>query len=297
VSNEQIYRVIERFANKYPITAMAKFYQVSTSGFYAWKNRKKEDKDIELLNMIKECQEKNKKLLGYRRVRLWLQKEKGINVNKKRILRVMRQNNLLSKIRRKRVFSLKMGNANKYENILNRNFASAQPNEKWVSDISEISTPNGKVFLSAIKDLYDDFIVSHVMADRQTYPLVDRTIKLATSHEKTKAETILHTDGGGQYRSKKYKEQTKENNITPSMSAPGTPGDNSPAENFFSTLKTECIYLENPRDPNEAIEMVEEYIQYYCYERIQQDGKTPWERRSKWYEENGMSLSHNSPGK
>lgn len=97
-------------------------------------------------------------------------------------------------------------------------------------------------YLSAIRDLYDNFIVAYKTAKRQDYSLVDRTIRAALAAESPAEKVILHSDQGGQYRSFDYRACTEENSLTPSMSSPGTPGDNACAENFFSIFKTECIY-------------------------------------------------------
>ncbi|MDF2597039.1 MAG: transposase, partial [Clostridia bacterium] len=79
---------------------------------------------------------------------------------------------------------------------------------------------------------------------------------------------------------------TKENNMTPSMSSPHTPGDNACAENFFSIFKTECIYMEKPQNIKEADEMTAEFIDYYNYERIQlRSGLTPYEERRHWFDD------------
>jgi transposase InsO family protein len=97
--------------------------------------------------------------------------------------------------------------------------------------------------------------------------------------EKSKKPPLLHSDGGGQYRSFDYRKQTTEHAITSSMSKPSTPGDNACAENFFSIFKAECIYLEKPKTLDEALKLTDEFVHYYNYERIQGNGLTPYEER------------------
>lgn len=264
---------------------MCEFYHVSRGGYYSWKKRDPaKSKDIELVKLINECHASHKRRYGYRRVKLWLEREKGVCVNHKRVLRVMNKYNLLSVIRRKKLYKFKLNGNLKYANILNRNFHVDMPNCKWVTDISYIITPEGVLFLSAIRDLYDNYVVAYKMSTRQEYALVSETIQTALNLEKPKQKIILHSDGGGQYRSFGYHDDTDAGGITPSMSRPGTPGDNAMAENFFSILKTECIHMEKPKTISDARELTEQFINYYNYNRLQLTGKTPYETRREWFD-------------
>lgn len=159
----------------------------------------------------------------------------------------MNKYNLLSVIRRKKLYKFKLNGNLKYANILNRNFHVDMPNCKWVTDISYIITPEGVLFLSAIRDLYDNYVVAYKMSTRQEYALVSETIRAALDLEKPKQKVILHSDGGGQYRSFGYHDDTDAGGITPSMSRPGTPGDNAMAENFFSILKPNAFIWKNQK--------------------------------------------------
>lgn len=276
----QIYAVIKRFAHKYPVTVMCRFYAVSRSGYYDWAKRDSvANPDYELLVMISECQKKHRGRYGYRRIVKWLAREKGLTVNHKKVLRITSRNNLLSVIRRRKPFYYKPNGNLRYANVMNRQFTADKPNEKWVTDISYIIVPEGTLYLSAIRDLCGNFIVAHKTAKRQDYSLVKNTIESAVAIEKPPGDLILHSDGGGQYRSWDYHFQVTENGITPSMSKPATPGDNAMAENFFSTFKTECIYLEKPKTLAEAQRLTDEFVYYYNYERIQGNGLTPFEQR------------------
>ena len=282
---KQIFAVIARLSSKYPVSKMCAFYEVSTSGYYGWLKRPVNETDDEKLrDEITEIQSRHKGRLGYRRMTLQLKKDKDMVVNHKRILRVMSKYGLLSKIRRRKLHYYRPNGNLRYENVLNREFEAERPNEKWVSDISYIITPLGTLYLSTIRDLFDDFIVAYKMEVRQDYSLVKNTIEAAITAENPSDKVLLHTDGGGQYRSWEHHDLTKKMGITPSMSRTATPGDNSPAENFFSTYKCECIYLEKPQNPEIAWELTDEFMDYYRYERIGQDGKTPWERRCAWFE-------------
>ena len=133
-----------------------------------------------------------------------------------------------------------------------------------------------------IRDLYDNSIVAYKTGTQQTVNLVLDTIRLAMKREKTAvaAEVPLHRDQGVQYTSHAYFQLTKQYCITPSMSRRGNPYDNAMAENFFSILKTECIYRHKPDTFSEANEMIDRYIHFYNHERIQlKTGEAPLTRR------------------
>lgn len=159
----------------------------------------------------------------------------------------------------------------KYENLLNRDFQADRPNSKWVTDISYIHTGQGVLYLSMIRDLYDNSIVAYKMAESQTVNLVLDTIRLAMKQEKKRvaAELQLHSDQGFQYTSQAYFKLTQKYGITPSMSRRGNCYDNAMAENFFSILKTECIYRQKIRTFRQARELIDDFIYFYNHERIQ----------------------------
>ena len=265
------YTVIHRHRDKYPVSVMCKFFNVSRSGYYDFVKRLgKPEADAELAKKIEECQNKTDKTYGYRRVWKWL-KDRNIKRNPKTVLRVMKKYGLLSEIRRHRKWVNLGQQVHKYQNLLKRQFRADRPNAKWVTDISYIHTKEGVLYLSMIRDLYDNSIVAYKTATKQTVNLVLDTIRLAMKKEKKRvaAELQLHSDQGFQYTSQAYFKLTQSYGITPSMSRRGNPYDNAMAENFFSILKTECIYRHKPRTLSEAQHMIDDYIYFYNNERIQ----------------------------
>ena len=228
--------VIYRHKDKYSISEMCRFFKVSRSGYYDYVKRMNiPAQDLPLAKKIQECQERCGKTYGYRRVHIWLERQ-GIHHNPKTILRIMQKYNLLSVIRRKRYRNY--GDyLHRYPNLLNRDFKADRPNQKWVTDISYIKTQQGILYLSVIRDLYDNSIVAYKTGTEQNINLVLSTIKSAKRKEKVTAELQLHSDQGFQYTSPAYFNLTKSYGITPSMSRRGNPYDNAMAENFFSILK------------------------------------------------------------
>lgn len=275
------YEVIFARCTKYSVSVMCRFFKVSRSGYYDYiKRRNGVQKDAPLAAMISECQQLCGRTYGYRRVHLWLIRKKSLHLNPKTVLRVMNKYGLLSEIRRRRKYKYMGQKIHRYENLLNRNFSTDRPNAKWVTDISYIHTAQGVLYLSVIRDLFDNSIVAYKIGTEQSINLVLNTIKAAVQKEAVAAELQLHSDQGFQYTSQAYFSLTKEYAITPSMSRRGNCYDNAMAENFFSILKTECIYRHKLKSFGQAIELIDEYIDFYNNERIQmKTGLTPFEKR------------------
>jgi len=275
------YLAIYRNRDRYPIMVMCRFFKVSRSGYYDFVKRiDNPARDGYLATLIAECQERCNKTYGCRRVQIWLQKKKHVTINFKTVLRIMNKYGLLSEIRRRRKYR-KMGEElHKYENVLNRNFHADRPNLKWVTDIPYIQTGEGTLYLSIIRDLYDNSIIAFKIGNEQTVHLVLSTIKSAVEKEEITTELQLHSDQGLQYTSRGYFNLTREYGITPSMSRRGNCFDNAMAENFFGILKTECLYRNKPKTFSEARQCISEYVDFYNYERIQLKTKlTPYEKR------------------
>ena len=263
------YAVIHRHREEYPVCRMCKFFGVSRSGYYAYvRHLNRPDPNQAIIDQIAQQQKQCKNTYGYRRMQLWLDKN-GCHKNAKTILRLMKKHGFLSEIRRRRQWKQLGQQLHKYDNLLNRDFHSEWPNSKWVTDISYIHTEQGVLYLSMIRDLYDNSIVAYKTASSQTVNLVLDTIRLAVKKEKVAGELRLHSDQGFQYTSQAYFNLTKEYGIVPSMSRRGNCYDNAMAENFFGILKTECIYRQKIRTFQQANDLIDEYIHFYNYERLQ----------------------------
>ena len=194
----------------------------------------------------------------------------------------MQKYNLLSQVRRRKYRNYGEY-LHRYPNLLNRDFHADRPNQKWVTDISYIKTRQGVLYLSMIRDLYDNSIVAYRTGTEQNVNLVLSTIRAAKKKETVTAELQLHSDQGFQYTSQAYFKLTQSYHISPSMSRRGNPYDNALAENFFSILKTECINRVKLRTYEEARLLIDEYVYFYNHERIQLKTKlTPLEKRCQY---------------
>jgi transposase InsO family protein len=277
------YRVIERFRGKYPIGDMCKVFEVSRSGYYAWRKRQNvPPKDQWLVDLIIECQRESKQTYGFRRVRLWLERHQKY-VNSKAILRIMRKYSLLSQVRRTKAYTHYKQAVHKYPNLLDRQFEQTLPNRFWVTDITYIPTPQGMHYMCAVVDLCGKVVLAWRLGSDMTASLVTDTIRDALQQEKVTDGLALHSDQGFQYTSHEYFKLTQSYNISPSMSRRGNPYDNAMAENFFSILKTECIHRIRLRTFEEANAVIDGYIQFYNFQRIQFKTKlTPVEFRCQF---------------
>ncbi len=265
------------------MNAMCAFLGVSRAAYYAWVSKLDEpDPDAPRLQLIQEAYAASHQSYGYRRISLWLRQRRGIVINPKAVLRLMRKLNIRSRARRRRSYQTgeELGILHHYPNRLGQNFAAPHPNQKWVTDITFIPTREGWGYLSVIKDLFDGFIVAHQFGRQNSVELMQRTLQQACQNEKVTAELVLHSDQGHQYTSQAYAVLTKEYNITASMSRRGNCWDNAPMENFFSQLKEEYLRHLPPCCFAEMHQAIDDYIHFYNYERIQlKTRQTPFELR------------------
>ena len=196
------YRVIERFRGKYSVESMCRLFEVSRSGYYAWRNRQdKEAKDQWLVDLIIDCQKRCKQTYGCRRVRRWLLRQHGKRVNLKAILRIMRKLDLLAQIRRRKPYTHYQQSIHKYPNLLQRAFEQTIPNRFWVTDITYISTAKGMVYMCAVVDLCGKMVLSYRIGNDMTSSLVTDTIRDAIQKEMVADGLALHSDQGSQYTS------------------------------------------------------------------------------------------------
>jgi transposase InsO family protein len=262
---------------------MCDFFGISRAAYYAWRTQiDQPDPDAARKQLVMEAYTSSKKRYGYRRIVLWLKKERATTINHKAVLRLMNRLGIRSIARRRKPY-VKMSQLETYHhyaNVLNRNFSATGPNQKWVTDITYIATQQGWAYLSAIKDLYGGYIVAHLMSLSNSVALVTRTLKLAQEKGKVTAGLILHSDQGHQYTSQAYHALTQQYSMTPSMSRRGNCWDNAPMENFFGHLKEEALRDIPTPTFEEAKQLVDEYIHFFNYERIQLKTKqTPYQVR------------------
>lgn len=279
--------MIYQYREEYPVQTMSEYLGVSRSGYYEWlKRMDREDPDQEKMDWVKTIYLQNRRVYGYRRVTHALRQKYDVKLNHKAVYRLMRKLGLRSVARKRKLYKRleQIPHLHRYPDLLQRNFSASRPNQKWVTDITYIQTRQGTLYLSVIKDLYDGFIVSHQTSPHNSVELVTATLRHALHTQQVSSGLALHSDQGGQYCSQEYFLLTHDYWIAASMSRPGNCLDNAAMENFFGHLKEEAIYRTKLQTFQQAQEVIDDYIHFYNYERIQLKTKlTPFQQRCQFH--------------
>ncbi|ARJ25595.1 hypothetical protein B7492_29560 (plasmid) [Bacillus mycoides] len=231
---------------------------------------------------ILECHKKLRGIYGYRRIQVWLKATYNLHLNHKRIQRLMSELGIKAVIRKKRPYYGKKEAYVISENHLNREFQASKPNEKWVTDITYLIFNGQRLYLSAIKDLYNNEIVAYETSRRNDLKLVLDTLKKAKKRRNVKG-ILLHSDQGSQYTSRQYNQLFKKYQMKASMSRRGNCWDNACMENFFSHFKAECFHLHSFRKANEVKLAVRKYMHFYNHQRFQKklNNLSPYKYRTQ----------------
>lgn len=264
----------------YPVSEMCRILGINRAAYYKWKNHGNSQND----NLNELIAEKAEKIhaehpdMGYRRIRDTLEHDHNINVNDKRILRVCRKKKIQSYVKHRYNCCTKPASDPAYvaENILNREFKSDRPNEKWLTDVSEFKygigedEKKGKIYLSVILDLCGNRPIAVEYSDHNDNPLVFNTFDKALSANPG-AKPIFHSDRGYQYTSKIFRQKIVDAGMTQSMSRVGRCIDNGPMEGFWGTMKREMYYGRKYKTKEALIKAIEDYIDYYTNKRVQRN--------------------------
>ena len=232
-------------------------------------------RNAEVMVEIKNIFERNKGRYGVRRVHKELV-NRGYNINHKRVQRLMHEMKLFGKRPKEKYHSYK-GEAGKIaDNIIDRDFSTTGPLQKWTTDVSQFSFSWRKCYISPILDMNTNEIISYDLSLIPNMEQIHRMLNRAFEKFPSVNGLILHSDQGWQYQHACFRSTLKEQGIIQSMSRKGNCYDNCIMETFFGRLKNE-MYYGYEKDYNsfdEFAEAIREYIDYYNNERIQ--AKTKW---------------------
>lgn len=204
---------------------------------------------------------------GYRRIRDELA-NRGQKVNHKKVQRIMKELGLKCLVRMKKYKSYKGTVGKIAPNLLNRQFTTEAPNEKWVTDITEFKLCGEKLYVSPVLDLFNGEIITYTIGSRPTYSLVSEMLEKALERLPEEHQLLMHSDQGWHYQMKKYRLTLQSRGITQSMSRKGNCYDNSVMENFFGIMKSEFLYLKEFESVAHFKKEFEKYITYYNTKRI-----------------------------
>lgn len=231
-----------------------------------WKKRGKSKRDKEnemLLEKIKEIFYKHKKRYGSPRITAEMRSQ-GYKIGKNRIVRLMKENNLRAKTKKRFKITTKSKDDKPVaQDLVKRNFTAERVNALWTSDITYIWTAEGWLYLSIILDVCSRKIIGWCVDKYLKKDIVKRALQKAVRERSLNEDTIFHSDRGCQYGSKTIVEFLKIHNIKQSMSGKGNCYDNAISETFFHTIKTELIYSEKYMTREEAMQSIFEYIEIY----------------------------------
>lgn len=279
------YALIQQVNEKGQIGRLCKWFGVSKSGYYAWLNRQEIDKDQVDKRLVSKVYKKYNGVYGYRQLQLFLWQDEGVWMNHKKVLRLMQTLGLQSQIRRKRRYTYTADAAGLVaENVLKQNFKAEKPNAKWVTDMTQYQVGERWLYLSAVKDLFNNEIVAYEIGEHPDKELVERTFKKAFRKRKDVTGVVVHSDRGAPYTSHLYHDMLPKVGAQISMSRGGNCYDNASIESFFSHLKTEGLYPYSIRSLEEAQKRIEKYIRFYNTRRPQRklNKLTPVEYRRQF---------------
>jgi transposase InsO family protein len=223
---------------------MCRLLGVSRAGYYAWRDRSPSEhaqRDEKLRVLVVEAHERSRRTYGSPRVHAELV-ARGERVGKKRVARLMRQQGLKARVRRRyRSTTMSEHDQPVAPNLLARRFDAEAPNQRWVGDVTELVIEAGaaRLFLAAIIDLFSRFVVGWAMSAVNDRHLAIRALEMALRRRCPEAGLLHHSDQGSPYASDDYRKVLDAHGITCSMSRRGNCYDNAAMESWFSTLKSE----------------------------------------------------------
>jgi len=262
--------VIRGNQDQFPVALMCRLLEVSRSGFYAWVSRPESTRSSEnrqLTEEITKIFDDSRKTYGSPRVHADL-KEQGFDVGRKRVARLMRQEGLRARGKRRfRKTTDSEHNRQTPPNVLDRQFKVDAPNRVWAGDITYVWTREGWMYLAVVLDLFSRKVIGWATADHMRTDLVLLALRSALLSRGPTNGLMHHSDRGSQYASDDYRKELKEHGIECSMSRKGNCWDNAVVESFFGTLKTELDAAQGWDTRAEARSAVFEYVEVF-YNRV-----------------------------
>ncbi len=238
----------------YPVATMCRVLEISTSGYYAWRQRspsRRAREDARLQEQIETIHQESRGTYGTPRVYAELA-ENGVRTSRRRVARLMKQAGLEGVSRRRRYRTTRRdSNAQVVPDLVNRDFTANAPNRLWVADITYISTWSGFLYLAIVLDAYSRRVVGWSMANHLRTELVLEALNMAIWQRRPQ-HVIHHSDQGTQYTSIQFGKRCGQLGVRPSTGSVGDAYDNAMAESFFATLETELLWRETFRSQAEA---------------------------------------------
>lgn len=261
-----VFRFIAAEKALYPVSLMCSVLAVSRSGFHAWERRPPSDRDLAdawLSERIVEIHRESRGTYGVRRVHAALA-HRGVHVGRKRVERLMRAEGLSGLVpKRFRRTTIRVPGVRVADDLVDRDFQPAGPNELWCADIKYVRTWQGWLYLAAVMDCYSRRIVGWSMRTDLEAELVVDALEMAITRRRPHAGLVHHSDQGSQYVSLRFGERCRELGIHRSMGSKGDCFDNAVAESFFATLEKDLLRRRSFATRQEARTAVFDYIEAF----------------------------------
>lgn len=254
---------------------------MARSTFYYHISRQEIDVYSEMKTHITKIYNDHHGRYGYRRITMQLRNE-GVVINHKTVEKLMKELGLKALTRKVRYKSYKGDIGRIAPNVLGRNFTSNKPNEKWVTDVTQVNIKGEKMYLSPILDTFNGEIITYTISDRPDLKMVTSMLEKAKKKKNIGDEIILHSDQGWHYQHATYRKIVKNMGMIQSMSGKGNCLDNAMMENFFGIMKSELLYLQEFDSIKQFKRELIKYIYYYNNHRIKLrlKGKSPVKYRA-----------------
>lgn len=288
------FKFIDAEKDNYPMTVLCRVLHVTRSGYYAWYQRALSahaKRDAALLQKIRQFYQASGQRYGSPRIYDDLRNDREA-VGKKRVARLMRDHYLVGRHRRK----FRCTTDSKHQlavapNLLKRRFEARQPNAVWSSDITQLWTPQGWVYLAVVLDLFSRYVVGWALRSDITRKLVIAAVTMAIDWRKPAAGLIFHSDRGSQYAAQDTKALLRTHDVVCSMSGVGNCYDNAVSESFFAALKNELgdSFPSRKQAHSDTFEFIEAY--YNPYRRHSFNGNVSPRDCEAYFMQNGYRPS------
>jgi putative transposase len=260
------FRFIAAEKAEYSISLLCSTLGVSRSGFHAWERRAPSDRDLAdawLSQRIVEIHAESRQTYGVRRVHAALA-HRGVHVGRKRVERLMRLRGLSGLVpKRYRRTTIRVPGVRVADDLVDRNFVAAGPNQLWCADIKYVRTWQGWLYLAAVMDLYSRRIVGWSMRPDLEAELVVDALEMAIARRRPRPGLVHHSDQGSQYVSLRFGERCREIGVHRSMGSKGDCFDNAVAESFFATLEKDLLRRQSFETRQHARTAVFDYIEAF----------------------------------
>ncbi|WP_278438997.1 IS3 family transposase [Pseudomonas oryzihabitans] len=261
-------QLVQELRTQYPLDALLQGAGLARSTYYYHlRMAQLPDKNARLKGHIQQVFDRHRGRYGYRRVTAALRSQ-GHCVNHKAVQRLMGVLSLQCRLRRRRYRPFTGTESCIAPNVLNRSFHAAEPNNRWVTDVTEFRIDQQKLYLSPLMDLFNREIIAFQISSRPSFQMVQRMLEEGLEKLSDHEKPLIHSDQGWHYQTPAYQQTLRKHGLTQSMSRRGNCLDNAAMESFFAVLKSELFHCNRFSSPEQLAAAIRDYVVYYNHTRI-----------------------------